>query len=151
MNNDNFSNMMSKHLDGENWAGIESHFNSSDFSKHMGITVILDNPESPKCEITDIKSFHLGGIGQDYINGAIISAMFDFVIGLTGLKYASAGNFATSNINIHLIKPVENKRFYATSRCNRKIGGRVFSESTLFNFKNEPCAYATGEIRIGLK
>ncbi len=151
MNNDNFSNVMSKHIDGENWNEIERFFNSSDFSKHMGITVILDELENPKCEIANIKPFHLGGIGQNYINGAIISAMFDLVIGLTGLKYSSSGNFATSNINIQLLKPVENDYFYATAKCNRKIGRRVFSESTLFNVKNEPCAYATGEIRIGLE
>lgn len=151
MNNDDFRNIMSQHLDGDDWTQIERYFNGSEFSKHMGITVLLSNPENPKCEITDIKPFHLGGIGQDYINGAIISAMFDLVIGLTGLKYNTSGNFATSNLNIQLLAPVESCSFYATSKCNSTIGNRVFSEATLYNFKNEPCAYATGEIRIGLK
>jgi len=149
--NENLSNIISKHVHNDNWVEIERYFNSSEFAKHMGITVILDDPEQPKCEISDIKPFHLGGVGQDFVNGAVISAIFDLVIGLTGLRYSSLGKFATSNINIQLLKPVDNNRLYATSKCNTKIGNRVFSESTLFNFRDEPCAYATGEIRVGIE
>ena len=151
MKNKNLSNIISQHVQNGDWPEIEHYFNSTEFVKHMGITVNLSDHEQPKCEISEIKLFHLGGVGQGFVNGAVISAMFDLVIGLTGLKYAPLGNFATSNVNIQFLKPVSNNRIYAISKCNKKIGNRIFSDSTLFNDRDEPCAYATGEIRVGIK
>lgn len=151
MKNIDLSSIISQHIQNNDWIEIERYFNNSALIKHLGISVNLEDPEQPKCEITDIQAFHLGGVGQGFINGAIISAIFDLVIGLTSLKYFSLGNFATSNVNIQFVKPVDNNRIYATSKRNTKIGNRVFSESTLFNFRDEPCAYATGEIRVGIK
>jgi acyl-coenzyme A thioesterase PaaI-like protein len=141
---------IAQHLDSGNWKKIEDFFNHSEFAKHLGINVVLDDPTQPKCEVNEIKRFHLGGLGQSYINGVIISGLFDLVIGLTAIEYAPLGNFATTNVNIRFIKPVENNAFYAVAKTSRKVGNRVFSEATLFNVKNEPCAYATGEIRVGI-
>lgn len=151
MKNENLSQRIAPHIERDDWAGMERYFNESEFSKHLGIAVSLADPAQPKCEISEIQAFHLGGIGQNFVNGAIISAVFDLGIGLTGLRYASLVKFATTNVNIHLLKPVQNNRFYLISKCNKKIGRRLFSEATLFNFRDEPCAYATGEIRINIE
>ena len=151
MNKAQLSSIISQRVESGNWKEIENFFNRSEFVEHFGITVQLDNPEAPQCEVLEVKPFHLGGLGQAYINGAIISAMFDLSIGLTAIKYSAEGTFGTSNINRNLVKPIENNRFYSIAKCNTKIGNRVFSEATIFNYKDEPCAYATGEIRIGIK
>tara|TARA_R110001599_G_scaffold9374_1_gene46315 strand:- start:1035 stop:1490 length:456 start_codon:yes stop_codon:yes gene_type:complete len=145
-----FSKSISNHVHDGNWGEIENIFNNTEFAKHLGINVNLDEPSKPKCEINDIKAFHLGGVGQDYVNGAVISGVFDLVIGLTALQYSSRGNFATSNVNIRFLKPVEKNRFYTIAKINSIIGNRVFSEATLFNCKGEPCGYANGEIRVGI-
>lgn len=141
---------IAQHLDSGNWNKIEDFFNHSEFAKHLGINVVLDDPKQPRCEVNEIKQFHLGGVGQGYINGVIISCLFDLIIGLTAIEYAPLGNFATTNVNIRFIKPVANNAFYAVAKTSRKVGNRVFSEATLFNFKGEPCGYATGEIRVGI-
>jgi len=111
---------------------------------------VLTDPANPKCEINEIKALHVGGVGQDFIDGAVITAVFDFVIGLTALEYSSLGNFATSSENVRFVKPVERNRFYATAQARQKIGNSIFSEAKLFNFKAEPCGYAHGEIRVGI-
>lgn len=147
---DKFSRNISQHVSDGNWREIESCFNKTDFAVHLGINVVLDKPAQPKCEINSIMPFHLGGVGQDYINGAVISGLFDLVIGLTALGYSSLGNFATSSVNIRMLKPVDKNRLYAVAKIRTKIGNIVFSEATLFNFKDEPCGYASGEIRVGI-
>lgn len=146
-----FSKSISQHVNDGNWDEIENFFNNSDLARHLGINVVLDDPARPKCEVSDIKALHLGGVGEDYINGVIISGVFDLVIGLTALEFSSRGNFATSSVNIRFIKPVENNRFYAIAKISSILGNRVFSDATLFNYKGECCAYANGEIRIGIK
>jgi acyl-coenzyme A thioesterase PaaI-like protein len=146
-----FSKTMAQHITDGNWREIERFFNQSELTRHLGINVDLQDPDRPRCDVKTVQSFHLGGIGQDYINGAVISAMYDLAIGLTALPYASEGNFATTNVNIRLLKPVENGRFYMVSRINQRIGNRVFAEATLYNFEDEARGHANGEISVGLK
>lgn len=133
------------------WSKIESYLNGSEFAKHLGVEVSLSDPKQPKCEVREIKPFHLGGAGKDHVNGPIMSAIFDLVIGLTALEYFPLGGVATSNINIRLLKPVEKNRFYAIANCRRKVGKRIFSDSTLFNYRGEACGYATGETIVGIR
>ena len=151
MDKKNFKEWIASRIEDGDWNAIERHFNEAPFSRHMGLMVVLDEPVRPRCVIREEMPFHLGGVGQHFINGAIISAMFDFVIGLTALKYASQGNFATSNVNIKLLRPVEKGGVYAIAECRHKIGRRLFVESTLYNGKDEPCCFATGEIRVAIK
>ncbi len=132
------------------WEDIEAHFNQGAFVQHMGFNVSLKDPQQPKCSIVKPADFHLGGVGQEFVNGAVIAGMFDFVIGLTALRFASLGNFATSNVNISLIRPVKYAGVYATAKCNRQIGRRLLVESVLFDGEDNPCCYANGEIRVGI-
>jgi acyl-coenzyme A thioesterase PaaI-like protein len=150
LDRENFKDWIASRVDEGDWIAIERHFNEAPFCQHMGLTVSLDEPTRPKCMIGEDMPFHLGGVGQNFTNGAIIAAMFDFVIGLTALSYASQGNFATSNVNIKLLKPVEKGGVYAIAECSREIGRRLFVEAILFNGKKEPCCYATGEIRVAI-
>ncbi len=150
MNQGTTSELVTKHLATNNWQQIEEYFNKTDFINHLGITISLDDPQNPRCIIKKISSIHLGGIGQDFINGAIISAVLDLALGLTGLQYAGEGNFATTSLNIDITKPVKNGPFYAISKCNHKIGKILFSEATIYDCDDNPCVYATGKIRTAL-
>lgn len=145
------SELVSQYLATGDWKQIEAYFNKSEFICHLGITISLDNPLAPKCTIEKISAFHLGGIGQDFINGAIIAAVLDLSLGLTGLQYSEKGHFATTNLNIDIAKPIKNGRFHAISTCNREIGNAIFSEATIYDCDNAPCVYATGKIRTAIK
>jgi acyl-coenzyme A thioesterase PaaI-like protein len=146
----NVSEIVAEHIAKGDWKKVEEFFNNSEFTSHLGIQVDLLAPDLPKCEILDIQPFHLGGIGQEYINGAIISAVIDLALGLTGLKYSKLGNFATCNLNIDIVRPIEKGRFYVVAKSNRQIDNKVFSEATIFNQNDVPCVYATGMIRVGI-
>ena len=135
----------------EKWEAIETYFNNSQQLKHFGITINLNDISRPKCEINEIQPYHLGGIGQDFINGGIISAVVDLSVGLTGLTFLGNGNLATSRLSLNLKKPIINKRFYAVSMIEKRTGNKVFSQATLYNYKNEPCVFATGIVQINLE
>jgi acyl-coenzyme A thioesterase PaaI-like protein len=135
----------------KNWAAIESYFNQSQQLKHFGISIDLSDIEQPKCEIKAVEPYHLGGIGQDYVNGAIISAMIDLSIGLTGLNVIKEGHLATTQITINFKKPIANKPFYALSSVVEVIDNQVFAQSTVYNFEGKICATAIGIVRINLK
>jgi len=151
LDRESFKEWIASRVDEGDWIAVERYFNEAPFCQHMGLEVSLEEPARPKCMISEDMPCHRGGVGQNFINGAIIAAMFDFVIGLTALSYASQGNFATTNVNIRLLKPVESGGVYAIAECSRAIGRRLFVEATLLNGKNEPCCYARGEIRVAIR
>lgn len=145
-----FSASVAQFVANKNWDEVERIFNASAFARHLGINVDFCDPAMPRCEINKIEPFHLGGVGTDYVNGAVIAGMFDLVIGLTGIAYMPMGKIATSNVNIRMLKPVEKQRFHLTASVSQKVGNRVFSSATLFNYRGESCGVATGEIRVGI-
>jgi len=132
------------------WKAVEGYFNNSPQLSYFGISVKLDDPDAPRCEILKIMPYHLGGLGLEFINGGVISAVVDLAIGLTAIRYLNKGYLATSKLNIDLIRPIDGQCFYAISKMNRKIDAKVFSEATIFNYKDEPCVYASGATRIGI-
>lgn len=144
-------NPMAALVENEDWAGIAGHFNKLEFVRLLGIRVNLDDPDRPRCSVDSIQPFHLGGIGQDFVNGAITSAVLDLALGLTGVRFASLGYFATRNLHIDLTLPVEKEGFYVSSRQTSRIGKNLFCEATVFNLRGEPRVHATGVVRIGIR
>lgn len=151
VNEHQFRELIASYVEAGDWGAIESYFNATPFAQHLGLMISLENPTAPKCMIVDPRPFHTGGVGQDFVNGAIIAGIFDFTIGLTALSYASQGNFATTNVNVKFIKPVEQLGVFATAKCTSQIDNKLFVEATLFNRHDEACCYANGEIRIAIK
>jgi acyl-coenzyme A thioesterase PaaI-like protein len=135
----------------EKWGNIETFFNASQQLKHFGLSIDLADIKYPKCAVKKIKPYHLGGIGQSYVNGAFISALIDLSIGLAGLAALKEGYLATSQININFKKPIVNKPFHAYSKITEVIDNQVFVESIVYNNANEPCVFAQGIVRINLK
>ena len=150
MSKHKFSNWIAARIEDNDWASIETYFNDTPFAQHMALDVRLDDPSRPKCMLRENQPFHTGGVGQDFVNGAVIAAIFDFVVGLTALPHASEGNFATTNVNVKFIKPVEQDGLYAVAECTRQIGQKLFVESTLYNGQGDPCCFANGEVRVGI-
>lgn len=134
-----------------NWLGVEALFNEMEFVRRLGLVVDLSDPEKPRGDVRTIESYHLGGIGQDFVNGAVTSGVIDIVLGLTGLPFAEMGYFATRNLQIDLTLPVEKEGFYVTARATSRIGKNLFAEATVFNPNGEPRVHATGVVRIGIR
>lgn len=150
MNEEGFPLKILRDIERDNWVAVEQALNQSELALLLGFRVSLDDPLRPRCEVSEIKSLHRGGIGQHFINGAIISALFDYLFGLTALPYLSEGYFATSNVNVRFVKPVKDEPFNSIATSKERIGNSIFSEATLYDFNGQPCVHATGEIRVGI-
>jgi acyl-coenzyme A thioesterase PaaI-like protein len=112
---------MNRKLDnGTSWQEIEQFFNQLSLVTRLGIEVSFANPQQPKCAVNDIQPYHLGGIGQDYINGVIISGIIDLALGLTALTESKMGEFATTSLSINLAKPISNGRFMLFHKASKK-------------------------------
>lgn len=133
-----------------NWRAVQDRFNDQEFVKRLGVVVDLSNPDEPRCDMTSIEAYHLGGIGQDFVNGAVTASVIDIALGLTGIRFAPMGYFATRNLHIDLTLPVERDGFYVTARSTSRIGKNLFAEATVFSLRGDPRVHATGVVRIGI-
>lgn len=137
-------------IEAKKWSEIENYFNSSAQLRRLGVTVNLQNPDEPRCDILVIADYHQGGVGQNFIHGGITSALLDLSIGLTALPYLKDGHFATSQLNISFLKPVSSQPVYCIAKMESKINKRVMANATVFNHNGEACVYASGIIRLNV-
>lgn len=151
MDKKNFSQHMQSLVEQQDWPEIERYFNEGPFTTHMGLRVSLEDIKKPRVDLVEPQPFHLGGVGQDYVNGAITAGMFDFVIGLIAIPFISQGHFATTNVNIQLVKPLKQGGVHAVAECTQQIGNRLFVDAVIFDGESDPCCHATGEIRVGIR
>lgn len=145
------SDSMAHLVSESNWSEVATRFNDMEFVRRLGLVIDLSDPDQPRGDVTKIESYHLGGIGQDFVNGAVTSGVIDIVLGLTGLRFAEMGYFATRNLQIDLALPVEKDGFYVVSRTTSRIGKNLFAQATVFNPNGEPRVHATGVVRIGIR
>jgi acyl-coenzyme A thioesterase PaaI-like protein len=132
------------------WSEVANYFNTSEQVCHFGFTVNLENNQQPICSVHQVENYHLGGIGQSYVNGAIIAALADLAIGLTGLKFIVSRLIATSELVIQYKKPLVAKPFYAKSEIENTEGNRLIAICNVYNHLDEVCVIVKGNVRINL-
>lgn len=130
------------------WNEVGAFFNNSPQIKHLGIEVDLSDIQAPRCSIPEVQDYHLGGIGGKNINGGIISALVDLSIGLTGLSHMDKGLLATTQIQLHFLRAIPNKPFYARANISQQIGHKIFAETRIFNHQDVLSVYATGIVQV---
>lgn len=133
------------------WDLVARYFSDRPLSRALGVQVSLADPEQPRCSIDEPGDLHLGGIGRDFVNGAILAALVDLTIGLIGLRRTGTLEFATSSINIELAKPVRNGPFSVVASHSETIGRRIFAEAKIFDKDEIPCVFATGIVTTGIR
>lgn len=123
-------------------------FNASETLKHFGVRVSF--PDAATCEVVldPVQPAQRGGLGSDAVNGGVLSAMFDLVIGCTPALVDPTRRSATVQLSLNFLTAVRGDRVVARSRITRAGGTLVFAEASLFDEAGTLCATATGLSRL---
>ncbi len=123
-------------------------FNQSLTLRFFGVQ--LRFPDDATCEVVldPIRDEHRGGLGSDAVNGGILAALFDLVIGCAPALLDPSRKSATVQLSLQFMRPVRGRRLLLRSRVTR--GGRtlVFAAAELLDEQGEVCATATGLSRV---
>ncbi|MFM8913670.1 MAG: PaaI family thioesterase [Flammeovirgaceae bacterium] len=133
-----------------NWQAIEYLFNQSVQLKQMHIRVDLSKEQCPRVYIDQVMDIHMGGIGTDAVNGAVIALLADLAIGLLGVYHYADGLTATSSLTINYVKPLVATQVVVEAAQTEVIGKRIFAVAKIMNEKGEVCSYATGSLAKGI-
>ena len=129
-------------------AEMEARWNRHPGLLHLGGRIDLSSPDVVRLAVDPIEPHHRGGRGTKAVNGAIISAAFDFTIGLVGHFSAPGRRVGTAQLNVHFIRPVNGDRFEVLGRVVRAGRSLVFASAELRDQEGQLCATSEGIVSV---
>ncbi len=131
-------------LSPEECAEMTRLWNANPVLQMMGVEIDLSSPEAVRAVIEPLKPQHRGGMGTDAVNGAVISGLFDLLIGLVGIVNSQKHRTGTVQLNIHFIRPLRGSRLVGEARLLKSGQSLVFARGEIFDQNGQLCAACDG-------
>jgi uncharacterized protein (TIGR00369 family) len=119
-------------------------WNASSVLKLMGVEIDLSSPEVIRAKIEPLSPQHRGGLGSNAVNGAVISGLFDLMIGLVGIVNSQKHRTGTVQLNIQFVRPLRGEVLLAESRLVKAGKSLVFARAEILDQKGLICASCEG-------
>jgi len=123
-------------------------FNRSQAMKYFGAR--LSFPEGKKVVIAlpEIRPEHRGGLGTDAVNGGILAALFDLVIGCTPALREPTRRAATMQLSMSFERPVRGNTLHAEATIDSMGTSTLFSSARLYDAQGAVCARCQGVVKV---
>jgi len=95
-----------------------------------------------------LPGFRGGMGGTAAVNGGLLAAVFDFVLGITAALADPTRRSATIQLNMTFERPVEGDWFSAESWIDRGGKSTLFSSALIKDPRGEICSRASGLVRL---
>lgn len=123
-------------------------FNQSSTLAHFGMKVLFPNLETVEVVLDPVKPEQRGGMGSDAVNGGVLAAMFDLVIGCAPALVDPTRRSATVQLSINFMSATRGNKITARAHITRAGETLVFAAASIFDEKGDECASATGLSRL---
>lgn len=128
-------------------ARYAEEFNQSKALQFFGVKISF--PEG-KCVRADLKvrPDHLGGLGTTAVNGGVLAALFDLVIGCTPALLDPTRRSATMQLSMSFMRPVSGEAIHAEAVIDSPGGSTLFAHATIFDATGQACAKCDGVVKV---
>lgn len=123
-------------------------FNQSATLGHFGMKVGFPGLETVEVVLDPVRPEQRGGMGSDAVNGGVLAAMFDLVIGCAPALIDPTRRSATVQLSINFMSGVRGDRITARAHVTRAGKKLVFAAASIFDGTGQECASATGLSRL---
>jgi len=125
-------------------------FNASQILKQLSGAISFSQAgDRAFLRIDPIQPGFRGGMGGTAaVNGGLLAAVFDFVIGITAALEDPTRRSATMQLNMTFERPVEGDWFSAESWIDRGGKSTLFSSAVIKDQRGEVCSRASGMVRL---
>jgi len=125
-------------------------FNTSLIAASLSATLSFPEPaDRVLVRVDPVLPFHRGGMGTDAINGGMLAALFDFVIGTTPALVDPTRRSATMQLNITFEQPVKGDWFIAEGRIDRAGASTIFASAVVKDSSGAICSRCSGMAKLG--
>lgn len=132
----------------EQLAAYADAFNRSQILRFYGITMGFPTPDRVRAELP-VQDHHRGGLGTRAVNGAIISSLFDLVIGSTAALIDPTRRSATVQLSISFERPTVGDLIRAESQIDRAGKNLIFASAEMFDGEGRVSARCQGIVSFG--
>lgn len=123
-------------------------FNQSATLAHFGMKVGFPDLQTVEVVLDPVRPEQRGGLGSDAVNGGVLAAMFDLVIGCAPALVDPTRRSATVQLSINFMSAVRGERITARSRVTRAGKKLIFASASILDATGQECATATGLSRL---
>ncbi|HYV44199.1 MAG TPA: PaaI family thioesterase [Myxococcaceae bacterium] len=124
-------------------------FNTSELLKYLsGHLTFSEAGDRVLVRVDPVLPTHRGGMGTAAVNGGVLAATFDFVIGITAALVDPTRRSATMQLNMTFERPVVGDWYTAEAWIDRAGGSTLFSSAAIKDPQGEICSRATGLVRL---
>jgi uncharacterized protein (TIGR00369 family) len=133
----------------ETLALYSSGFNGSATLQHFGAVISFPTIERVRAVIDPIKPEHRGGLGSDAaVNGGVLAAMFDLVLGCSAALVDPTKRTATMQLSMSFMKPLKGNALVAEAWIDRAGRDTLFCSAQIANDAGEITARASGVVKL---
>ena len=132
----------------EQLAHYADGFNKSASLRAFGIRLEL-TPQKVIAHIDEVQTWHQGGLGEAAaVNGGVLAALFDLVLGCTPALIDPTRRCATVQISMSFERPTTGKRIRAEAWIETPGESTVFSAAQIVREDGQVTAHARGVVRF---
>jgi uncharacterized protein (TIGR00369 family) len=129
----------------EQLAIYAARLNGSPTFKHFHVKVSFPDGDKIVAELDPVSAEHRGGMsGLPAINGGVLAALFDLVIGCAPALVNPHRRSATVQLSMSFEKPVFGDRILVEGKVDRAGQRTVFASAFILNEQREICARCQG-------
>lgn len=132
----------------EQLARYADGFNQSATLAHFGMKVTFPDVDTVEVVLDPVLPSQRGGMGSDAVNGGVLAAMFDLVIGCAPALVDPTKRSATVQLSINFLNAARGTRLVAQAHVTRAGERLVFAAATIADGQGQECATATGLSRL---
>jgi uncharacterized protein (TIGR00369 family) len=132
----------------EQLARYSEAFNQSATLSHFGMKVRFPNVDTVEVMLDPVRPEQRGGMGSDAVNGGVLAAMFDLVVGCSPALVDPTRRSATVQLSMNFMSAVRGNRISARAHLTRAGEKLIFAAASIFDAQGQECATATGMSRL---
>lgn len=123
-------------------------FNKSSTLRYFGVQIGFPDQRTIEARVDKIIAEHRGGLGTSAVNGGVLAAIFDLVIGCTSALFDPTRRSATMQLSMSFERPVFGDSLRAEGRIDSAGNSVLFSSARLFDGAGLECARCQGLVRV---
>ncbi len=123
-------------------------FNRSQTLRYLGVRVSFPEGRKVVVSLPEVRPEHRGGLGTTAINGGIIAALFDLVIGCTPALLDPTRRCATLQLSMSFQRPLTGDSVRAEAEIDSHGKNTLFASARVVDAQGHVCARAQGVVRL---
>jgi uncharacterized protein (TIGR00369 family) len=124
------------------------HFNRSQSMRYLGVRLSFSEGRKVVATLPEVRPEHRGGLGTSAVNGAIIAALFDLVLGCTAALVDPTKRCATLQLSMSFHRPLTGDSVRAEAEIDSHGKNTLFASARVLDAQGNVCARAQGVVRL---